>query len=335
MDEENKDYLELVQQQGVLVATSVRYWRGVIRLTPEDLGLKASNVDEKLIQLGHKRLVPRKELSAFGLVESRVQAAVEASGFPFLGGVARFVPNPRITRLHEELNAQEEAFLAAQATFMEQYDTIREQALEDWREAARALPGNSSILLATVSASFPPKVDVAKRFLFRVRMFQVHPDVITVEEAADAAQMADIKARKRIAEQANAQLQRDIGGFIRESVVTLREETAKLAGEVLASIDGAEHGVHQKTLNRLSKFVEEFRTLNFAGDQDLERTLEKFQTELLTRSAAEYRESSAATASLRDGLKTLRASAVAMAQADTGDVLQRFGQMGNRKLDLA
>jgi hypothetical protein len=29
----------------------------------------------------------------------------------------------------------------------------------------------------------------------------------------------------------------------------------------------SEHGVHQRTLNRLSGFIESFRLLNFAGDQ--------------------------------------------------------------------
>jgi hypothetical protein len=307
----------------------------VIRLTPEDLGLRESNVDPKLIQLGHKRLVPRDVLSAFSLVESRTQSAVEEAGFPFLGGVARFVPNPRLTKLHEDLESQRGDFTAAQDEFLAKYDSIRDKAMAEWREAALLLPGNRERLMAVISASFPPLKDVESKFMFRVRMFQVAPDMVTVEQAADAAQLADIQARRRIAEQSNAQLQRDIGGFIRESVAAMREETAKLAGEVLASIDGSERGVHQKTLNRLSKFVEEFRTLNFAGDQQLEATLETFQQELLTRSAAEYRESTAATTSLREGLQTLRANAVAMAKSDVGDVLSRFGQMGNRKLDLA
>ena len=66
----------------------------------------------------------------------------------------------------------------------------------------------------------------------------------------------------------------------RESVASLRDETARLASEVLATIDGSENGVHQRTLNRLTTFIASFRTLNFAGDQQLEQTLERFRSDL-------------------------------------------------------
>jgi hypothetical protein len=46
---------------------------------------------------------------------------------------------------------------------------------------------------------------------------------------------------------------------------------ARLATEVLATIDGSYNGVHQRTLNRLTTFIDSFRTLNFAGDQHWSR----------------------------------------------------------------
>jgi hypothetical protein len=138
--------------------------------------------------------------------------------------------------------------------------------------------------------------------------------------------------RRRIAEEASRRLKADLDGFIRESVASMREETARLASEVLATIDGSGNGVHQRTLNRLSTFIDSFRSLNFAGDQQLESTLEKFRQELLTRSAEDYRNDSGAMASLTDGLNRLRQNAVQLARADARDVLARFGQMGTRKL---
>jgi SpoVK/Ycf46/Vps4 family AAA+-type ATPase len=69
----------------------------------------------------------------------------------------------------------------------------------------------------------------------------------------------------------------------------MREETARLASEVLATIDSSENGVHQRTLNRLTTFIDSFRSLNFAGDQQLEQKLERFRRDLLTRTAEDYR----------------------------------------------
>jgi hypothetical protein len=115
-------------------------------------------------------------------------------------------------------------------------------------------------------------------------------------------------------------------------VASLRDETARLASEVLATIDGSENGVHQRTLNRLTTFIDSFRTLNFAGDQQLEATLERFRRDLLTRSAEDYRNDSGAMASLTEGLSRLRENAVQLARSDAREVISRFGQMGTRKL---
>jgi hypothetical protein len=145
-------------------------------------------------------------------------------------------------------------------------------------------------------------------------------------------QIAVADDRRRIAEDASRRLQADLDGFIRESVASMREETARLATEVLATIDGSENGVHQRTLNRLTTFIDSFRSLNFAGDQQLEATLEKFRRDLLQRSAEDYRNDSTAMASLTDGLSRLRENAVQLARSDVREVLARFGQMGTRKL---
>ena len=112
----------------------------------------------------------------------------------------------------------------------------------------------------------------------------------------------------------------------------LREETARLASEVLATIDGSENGVHQRTLNRLTTFIDSFKSLNFAGDQQPEATLEKLRRDLLTRSAEDYRNDKGAMASLTEGLARLRENAVQLARSDAREVLARFGQMGARRL---
>jgi hypothetical protein len=106
-------------------------------------------------------------------------------------------------------------------------------------------------------------------------------------------------------------------------------------GQALATIDGSEGGVHQRTLNRLTTFIDSFRSLNFAGDQQLETTLERFREQLLTRSAEDYRNDSGAMQSLTEGLNRLRDNAVAMVRTEGRDVLTRFGQMGGRKLAIA
>ncbi|MCB1134121.1 MAG: hypothetical protein KDN05_23590 [Verrucomicrobiae bacterium] len=332
-NESNQKLLDAVCRRGVLVATSVRYWRGCKRLNPEDLGLDPANVSDRLIQLGHKRLVPRDALKDFALIESRVQATVEGASFPFLGGIGRFVPNPKLAALTERLDKLRDEFRDATLDFVAGYGPLRDKAMAEWREAAHHLGGSEEHLLYTIEQSFPPAGDIAKRFAFETRLFQIAaPDSIRLEVAEGVAQIEATEERRRIADDATRRMQSDLDAFIRDSVASLREETARLAGEVLATIDSSDHGVHQRTLNRIQSFIDNFRSLNFAGDQQLEQTLERFRRDLLQRSAEDYRNDTGAMASLTDGLQRLRENAVQLARSDARDIVSRFGQMGGRKL---
>lgn len=328
--------LDAVCQRGVLVSTSIRYWRGCKRLKPEDLGLDPSQVSDRLIQLGHKRLIPRDALADFALIESRAHAMVEGSSFPFLGGIARFVPNPRLGEITRNLEKLREEFEEALDRFISGYSLMRDKALVEWREAARHMNGSAEHLIATIEQSFPPAGEIGKRFAFEVQMFQIAaPEHLRLEIADGIAEFEVASDRRRIAEEATQRLHSELDGFVRESVASLRQETARLASDVLATIDQSKNGVHQRTLNRLSTFIDGFRSLNFAGDQQLESTLERFRRDLLNRSAEDYRNNPGAMASLTDGLNRLRENAVELVRTDTRDVIARFGQMGNRRLAAA
>jgi hypothetical protein len=329
----NQTLLDGICRRGVLISTSVRYWRGCKRLNPEDLGLDPAHVSDRLIQLGHKRLIPRDALQAFALIESRTHATVESSSFPFLGGIGRFVPNPRLADLTEKLEKLRDEFREVTLDFVAGYSPLRDAAMAEWREAAHNLNGSAERLILTIEQSFPPAGDIARRFCFESRLFQIAaPDSIRLEVVEGVEQLEVAEDRRRIADDATRRLQSDLAGFVSESVASLRQETARLADEVLATINGSENGVHQRTLNRLTTFIDSFRTLNFAGDQQLEQTLERFRRDLLARSAEDYRNNSGAMACLTDGLTRLRESAVQLARSDAREVVSRFGQMGTRKL---
>ena len=70
----------------------------------------------------------------------------------------------------------------------------------------------------------------------------------------------------------------------------------------MSSINGCETGVHQKTLNRLVRFIDQFKSMNFANDRVMEQQLESVKKELLTKTAEEYRDSAVARARLKQGL---------------------------------
>jgi hypothetical protein len=115
----------------------------------------------------------------------------------------------------------------------------------------------------------------------------------------------------------------------------MREQTAQLCDEMLHSIQTGETGVHQRTLNRLVRFIEQFRQMNFANDHEMEQRLERVRRELLSRTAEQYRDSETARSQLTQGLGRLADEARRLARQDTADLVQRFGELGRRKFNLA
>lgn len=74
---------------------------------------------------------------------------------------------------------------------------------------------------------------------------------------------------------------------------------------VLNSINGYESGEHQKTLNRLIRFIDQFKSMNFVNDTVMEAELENVKKELLNKTAEEYQDSAVARTRLKQGLSPL------------------------------
>src|SRR3954463_15958847 len=115
----NNNLLSVLTREGVLIKVSVRYWRGTKKLKAEDLGLKEADVSDRLISLGHKRLLPKDALSDLALVEGRAHALMESNTFPFLSGLGHFLPNARLEEVTGKLRDLEVEFWKAQAEFLQ------------------------------------------------------------------------------------------------------------------------------------------------------------------------------------------------------------------------
>ena len=113
----NQNLLDALTREGVLISVSCRYWRAAKKLQAADLGLNPDDVAERLISLGHKRLLPRDALAAFALIESRAHALVEGNTFPFLNNIARFLPNAKLAEVTRRLSEQGNEYRAVQAEF--------------------------------------------------------------------------------------------------------------------------------------------------------------------------------------------------------------------------
>ena len=334
----NHNVLNVIAREGVLISVSVRYWRAHKKLKAEDLGLNPDDVTDRLISLGHKKLVPREALKRLALVESRAHALVDSNTFPFLGGIGHYLPNAKLAAVTSKLDVLGDQFREEQAAFMRSYSDLRTDAAREWWDAASRLVADPDQLVATIEASFPRPEDMGRYFGFDTHLFQVSipegSSQLELITSADQQVVAD--ARNRAAQEAAAKIHAGAEHFVSDCVATLRQETAKLCDEMLSSMSsGKTQGVHQKTLNRLVRFLDQFKQLNFAGDSEMESQLERVRQEFLSRSAEEYRDDARAQAKLRAGIGGLRDAAREMIQRDASEIVARFGQMGARRFNLA
>jgi len=331
----NSNLLDVLTREGVLINVSVRYWRGCKKLRPEDLGLKAEAVSDRLISLGHKRLLPREATADLALIEGRAHALIDTNTFPFLNGLGHFLPNGKLEEVTGKLQTLEAEFWRAHETFLAHYARHRAAAMEEWQTVAAKLVPEPAQLVATIANAFP--ISLGKHFGFDTTLFQIAvPESLNADLITLAEQQQIIAARQRAVQQAGTKIRGDVENFVTECVASLREQTATLCEEMLQSIsDGKTEGVHQKTLNRLTRFIDQFRQMNFANDAEMEAQLNKVRGELLTRTAAEYRDNRSAQRSLRDGLSALAGKARELAKADATELVQSFGQLGRRRFHLA
>lgn len=340
MNSTTPDLLDVLTREGVLLNASVRYPRFHKKLNPGDLGLAPDQVSDRLMSLGHKKLLPKEALADLALVESRTHALVDQNTFPFLGGIGHFLPNGKLVEVQEQLNAQEINFRAARDRFLSDYRELRQQALGEWRTAIHPLASTADDrdrLFAQIADSFPPRETLEPKFAFEVQLFQIAvPEDLGMELVSFADQQEVRRARHDAANAAARQIREGVEGFVGECVTELRHQTAQLCDEMLTSMrSGKTEGVHQKTLNRLVKFIDDFQSLNFAGDTEMAQQLDRVRSELLNRSAEDYRQSPTATRSLQDGLTQLRDQARELATRDARELVERFGQVGRRKLQMA
>ena len=332
----NNQLLDVLTRAGVLINVSVRYWRGCKKLRPEDLGLKHSQVSDRLISLGHKRLLPKEALAELALVEGRAHALIDQNTFPFLNGLGHFLPNACLEEVTGKLKELETEFWKAKQGFMDHYSAHRQTAASEWRQTAKKLSGDPDTLVRAIESSFPLAHGLEKQFGFAWTLFQISLPESCGIDAVDFEDQQVVAAARRVAAfEAGRKIRQETEQFVADCVASLREQTAILCDEMLNSMRTSETGVHQKTLNRLVRFIEQFKSMNFANDSVMEQQLESVRKELLSRTAEEYRDSRTARNRLVQGLTQLSNHARELAQADTSALVSRFGELGRRKFSLA
>jgi len=314
---------EILRKSGVLVALTIRRWRGRKQLRPEDLGLGESDINDNLISLGQKRLVFEEDSKEFNLIEGRARTAIDKVGFPFIG-LARFVPNKKINSLLQSLEEHQTAFQQATELFCQNYASIRSRSIAAWEAEAQKLPADKrAALIDTIKVAFPSETALPKKFEFSWFTFDVGVPNIQFERQLGTDRVV-------VAQASQVQLQTNMIQFIDNSVAELRQSAVALCDDILRAIKET-GAIHQKTLNRIETFIEETRELNFANDTYLTELLDTFKNHV--KDADSYRKDPKALTDFAQQVGTMRTSLLYDVRVSSEKVVSTFIQSAIRSLE--
>jgi|GEM_PF-261040 len=292
----NNQLLDCLTRAGVLINVSVRYWRGCKKLRPEDLGLKKTQVSDRLISLGHKRLLPKEALAELALVEGRAHALIDQNTFPFLNGLGHFLPNACLEEVTGKLKELESEFWSAKQGFMEHYSANRDEALKEWEREAGKLTPLVNPFMNAIKSSFPLAHGLERQFGFAWTLFQISlPESCGIDAVDFEDQQVVAAARRVAAAEAGRKIRQETEQFVADCVASLREQTALLCDEMLNSMRTSETGVHQKTLKAqainksgLLELVTRRPTLASIGGLDVMKDWLVKRRSAFTKKAREY-----------------------------------------------
>jgi hypothetical protein len=328
---------DLIGQAGVLVKSRVSWPRLGQKLTPEDLGLPATD-NRKSIVLGHKKLLGSgaETMETFRTCESRLNALVNDSTRPFMG-IGHFVPNGQLDAFNEAFRTLRRAWQSAVNAWLPTYPALREAALAEWHEYAisKGLP-DADLFMARIREALPQPNELAFKFNYGLTFFRIEAPADLQLAGFDGVEehMSVHRARQAAATEARDHIMTQANAFIDDYTATLRQGVCQLANDMLRAIHNSKTGVHQKTLNRLDRMWDYFNRMNFHGDAELGQLLEQARSEILSRSAGEYRDSDAFKSELTGKLTELKDKAASLARQDAAQVRRRFMETGRRKFNI-
>lgn len=317
-----------IWETGVLVCLDIHMWTGTAGLDPDDLGLP--QVPE-IYALGRKYLVPRHLLRAIQSTATRAYRALEHHSVPFPVGRARFVPLQAAPTLIRQLEELRDDFNAAVDRFMGEYTLVWQAIMgQEYELAARAAYHVSRATgalkdvseekfvrsyLERVRTAYPLPETVRSKFAFSYHAYQITaPELRALRSSAHAEDLARA-AREAYRERMEA--------FFDEAVRELRDRVAEACMEAAETISRT-GTVTEHTLRALRRMVEDFRTLNFVNDREVERMLNDFAQTYLSAPARTLRDTNAVPA-LRRAL-----DAIAAAARDASGISRVTGELKRR-----
>ena len=273
-----------IYKAGVACDLTIHWYKGMIKLNPEDLGFEEFPETE-LISLGRKKLIQKKHIKKIYSLDLKARAFLRNNGFVFPIGQTWFVPYRRLEKVLGKMAEIKESFYREVNDFISTYGTVRSEMIDEYRKVFTGilqehhkLEGENlelevGRLLNRLVARFPSESALRNKFGFEFLIFEIgSPKPIEEGMAIDKAQL-------------NIQLESEYQTKVREKIDEfLADVVAQLKGMVLDITSNMIQQLEKGTLNKntvkgFKNFADTFKQLDFV-DVDIDVQLRELQKRL-------------------------------------------------------
>ncbi|MBA3822503.1 MAG: hypothetical protein H0X24_01210 [Ktedonobacterales bacterium] len=300
-------------RRGVIVTLSIRRWRAQTSLRFDDLGMTIDDATIRqvlatIMTLGQKRLLPRDRRLKLEQAEAEGRRILEKHSFATPWG--RFVPVTAYFRWKEENQRCQGAYFALRDALVADYAGIVAEVMAQYRVAAshayavlcqttpdtEAVYGAEDAYIAAfcdqIRAHIPSAEAIAATFAYTTSFAYIdvplNEGIVEPAVALPSLEVGRIPDPAELQERQLLAMNREVLGdlrsrktaevdrFLTDLVTQLRGLIYEVATDVLTSMQRNQKLARGST-RQLKRLITQISQLNFYGDADVERMLDRLQ----------------------------------------------------------
>jgi hypothetical protein len=272
--------------RGCLVDLYIGRPTGTKKMSANDVLLE--DINEQVILLGHKKLLPKSALEPFVKIEGQARMALAKKSIPFPVGKASFVFYKTLTSLKDELDSLKEDWEKALTHLETYYSELREaqialldnqakqiaynkldayQGRDNYKEKEDELSEWFHRQWSSHRAVFPKVEELRGKFSFRYSVFKV--SAVEGFEELDNQEQDELLAAKQ-------QVEKEIQQWTKEAMAAVHNALGVAAANA-RNLLVKQGKLNPKNLKPLFEAFETFKAIDFTGSSDFQETIAKIQ----------------------------------------------------------
>jgi hypothetical protein len=306
VDEVRNDWALALMTKGVIAKLTMTRWRGIVNLTPDDLGIKFANennreIANKYIDYGRQRLLPPeidKELSG---IETKARNNLKAYSFNTLWG--SFIPFTAFDEWEKENEKIRTEYFSFAEQMSNSYNSIVQTirnaysniAIDVWFRLNNDNSPTSSFInhfTNKITEKIPSKFDILTSFKYDVNFLTIPiPSIIedNLYKAEKIKQKKELEilesaieknTKEKIAQMYIEKKQDLIDNFLNSTVKSLRSHVSELCQNVLDSIISENKEISKSKKEKIQRTIDHVKILNFYDDEEILKHLNLLNNEL-------------------------------------------------------